>query len=241
MKIKYIYSGIRGVLKYEGIKVLLSRGSEFLSHQFLIFKDYYVVVTIFKDVDKEIESDYLPKIDEHCYRIISTNQEVDKLISDGLDLGAYELNLRIFMDKGAKSFCHFVGKVLAHFTFLADNPRGKEAVDSLLCNVDFEKGYIIAGRSLTVPKYRRLHIRNYNGYITRKHYWDMGKVGCAFTVQTNNYPALSSVTKQPNQMVVSRCRYIKILWFKYFKEVKMDPITMKEMLEQKPEYIKKKK
>lgn len=237
---KYTYSGIRGVLKHEGVISLISRGFGYLLHRFFIFKNYYVVVVRFKDIDKEVEADYLPKVDDHCWRIISTNQEVDELKADGFELGAYELNLRISMDKDAVASCHFVGKELAHYTFLTDNPRGKDTVDLLPFSVDFENGQMVFGKSLTVPKYRNLRLRNYNGYINRKYCWARGIASGTYSVEVNNYRAMVSAAKPPDKLIISRCRFIKILWFKYFKETKMDPITIKEFLEQRPEYIKKK-
>jgi len=239
-KTKYTFSGIRGVLKHEGVISLISRGFRYLLHRFFIFEDYYIVVSDQWNVDKEVEADYLPKVDDHCWRIISTNQEVDELKADGFELGAYELNLRISMDKDAVASCHFVGKELAHYTFWADNPRGKDAVDPRPFNVDFENGQTVVGRSLTVPKYRNLRLRNYNGYMNRKYWGARGIVGSTYSIEVNNYPALVSAAKPPDKMIVSRYRFIKILCFKYLKETKMDPITIKELLKQKPEHIKNK-
>jgi len=229
-KLKYFRSGVRGVLKHEGVMSLISRGYRYLLHRFFILEHYYVVVESYGDIDKEVEADYLPKVDNHCWRIISTNQEVDELIADGFDLGAYELNLRISVEKEAVGFCHFVGKELAHYTFLADNPRGKDAVDLLPFHVDFKNGQSVCGNSLTVPKYRSLHFRIYNGYIIRKYSWSKGIVGSTYSIEVNNYPALVSHAKSLNKLIVSRCRFIKILWFKHLKEIEMKPIPPKEII-----------
>ena len=231
--LKYIYPGIKGVLKHEGVIGLISRGYKYLLHRFFFYEDYYVVVSnYYKDIDKEVEADYLPKVDNHCCRIISTNGEVDELIADGFDLGVYELNLRISMDKGAVGFCHFVCKELAHYTFLTDNPRGKEAVDPRPFSVDYKNGQMVVGRSLTVPKYRRLHLRNYNGYVMRKYRWERGIKSTIYTLQVNNYPALVRAAKPPDKLIVSRCRLIKILWFKYLKEIEMEPTPLKQIVAQ---------
>jgi len=228
-------------VRYEGVKSLITRGLSFLLHRFFIFEDYYVIVSKWKDVDKEVEADYLPEIDNHCYRIITNNQEVDELIADGFEMGAYELNLRISVNKGAIAFCHFVGKEFAHFTFYADNPRGKEFIDLLPYKVDFENGQEISGKSLTIPKYRNLRLRYYNGYVMRKYLWSQGFTGAAYSTRVDNYPALMSYAKPPEKLVTSRCKYIKILWFKYFKEKNMGPITLKELVETIPERYKKKR
>ena len=239
--LKTTYSGIKGVLKHEGVKSLVSRGFGFLLHCLFMFENYYVVVVDYKDVGKEVESDYLPRIDDHCWRIISTNQEADELIADGFELGAYELNLRLSLDKGAVAVCNFVGKELAHYSCLADNPRGKEAVDPRPFNVDFENGQIVIGRALTVPKFRRLYLRKYNGYVLRKYCWGRGVTGSKYSLQVNNYPALANAAQPPDKLIVSRCQFTKILWFKYLKEMEMEPTPLKQIVEQMSENSKKRK
>jgi len=228
-------------VRYEGIWSLITRGLPYLLHRFFISDDYYVITVKFKDIDKEVEADYLPKIENHSYRIITNNEEVDQMIADGYDMGAYELNLRVSVDGGAIAFCHFVGKEFAHFTFFADNPRGKVIIDLLPFHVDFEHGQMISGKSLTVPKYRNLRLRNYNGYVMRQYLWSKGFTGAVYSVRVNNYPALISHAKPPEKWVISRCRYIKILWYKYFKERSMGPITINELVDRIPEKYKKKR
>jgi hypothetical protein len=95
-----VYSGIKGIIKHEGIKSLISRGFKFLLKLFIMFEDYYVVVVDYKNVDKENEADFLPKTDNYCWKAISTNKEADELVANGFELGAYELNLRASLDKG---------------------------------------------------------------------------------------------------------------------------------------------
>ena len=58
MKIKYIYSGIKSFLKHEGVKSLISRGYRYLLRRFLVFEDYYVIVSEYEDIDKEVEADF---------------------------------------------------------------------------------------------------------------------------------------------------------------------------------------
>jgi len=230
-KLKYFYSGVRGVLKHEGIMSLIKKGLMFLSHRFFVFEDYYIVVSNNMDIDKEVEADYLPKVEDHCWWMLTTNQEADELVADGFELGAYELNLRTLLDKDAIAFCNFAGKELAHFSVLADNPRGKKAVEPLPFSVDFEHGQIVVGRALTVPKFRRLHFRKYNGYLMRKYRWARGKVSTKYPIQVNNYPALAIAAQPPERQIVSKCRFIKILWFKYFKETEMNPTPPKEIID----------
>jgi hypothetical protein len=232
MNVKYIYSGIRGILKHEGVKSLILRGFVFLLNRSIMFEDYYVVVVDYKDVDKENEADFLPRTDNYFGKAISTNQEADELVANGFELGAYELNLRTSLDKGAVAICVFVGKEFAHISCLADNPRGKVTVDPRPFNVDFQNGEIVIGKALTVRKFRNFHLRTYGAYILRKYCREKGIKGARFSLRVNNYPAMAIGTQPTNRIVISKCRFIKILWFKHLKEKEMKPTTLKQIYEQ---------
>ena len=95
------YSGIKGILKHEGVISLISRGFLFLLNRFIMFEEYYIVVVDYRNVDKENEADFLPKTDNYCWKALSKNKETDELVANGFELGAYELNLRASLDNGA--------------------------------------------------------------------------------------------------------------------------------------------
>ena len=220
---KQIYAALWAIVKYEGIRVFIARGLMFLSHRLFVSEDYYMVVVDYRDVDKEVEADNLPEVENHCWRILTSNQEADELLTDGFNLGAYEFDLRIFLRKGVTAVCNFVDKELAHYSVIAENLQGKEAVEPLPFSVDFENGQVVIGRAFTVPKFRRLHLRSYNGYLLRKYLRGRGKTGSKYPIRVDNYPALSIAAQPPDKLIVSRCRYIKILWFKHVKEEEMEP------------------
>ena len=58
------------------------------------------------------------------------------------------------------------------------------------------------------------------------------------TLGIKNYPALANSARNPYEKIVAVYRHIKILWFTYFKETKINPITVKELLEQRSDNIK---
>lgn len=229
---KYICSGIKGVLKHEGVKSLISRGFTFLVNRCFTCEDYYIVTMDYSNADKEKEADYLPKAKNYCWKIISTNREADELIDKGFTLGAYELNLRASLDKNAVAICTFVDNELAHISCLADNPQGKKTVDPRPFDVDFKNKEAVVGLALTVPKFRRLRLRIYSGYILRRYCWEKGIRGGRFSIRANNYPTLAIAAQPPYKEAVSLCRLIRIFWFEYLKEKKMEPTPMKQIYEQ---------
>ena len=230
-KYKIVFSASLAIIKHEGFRSLLSRGFKSLIHRIVFIENYYVEITSISEPYEP--EDYLPKADDYYACIISTNKEADELLSQGFSFGAYELNLRATLDKGAETCCIFIDSEFAHMLSRADNPKGKDVVDSRPFHIDFEKGDTVGGKTFTVPKFRRLGLSKYSLYIMRKDDQTKGYRNAYATITTNNLPSLAYAAQNPTNQIVSRCRYIKILCFKYCKETKIGPMTVKELLEQR--------
>jgi len=229
---KYIYSGIRGVLKHEGLKGLVSRGTIFLSHRFFMFEDYYVVFQQLDNLPQEDEGDFLPLSDDFYSKIITTNKEADDLVSEGFVFGAYEPNLRASLDKDVISFSLFIGKEFAHVSCLADNPRGKHVIDPRPFDINYPNGDIVIGRALTVPKFRRLHLQMYNGFVFRRYCRERGIKRIMMSLNAHSIPALATAHQDFDSIVTSKCRYTKILCFKHLKEQKIESVSLNQIVSQ---------
>lgn len=229
-KLKTTCSGIIAVLKHEGLGSLISRTTSYIMRRLFLIDNYYVSRSIVADMPVENEEDFSPKADNFEARMISTNREADELVAEGFDLGAYGINLRASLDTGALSVCIFVDKELAHINCIADNENGRNVIDPRPFHIDFEKGDIVGGRAITVPKYRRLHLRAYSGYLLRKYFRENGYVYTTGTLGVNNYPALANAARLNITRIVSKCRYIKILGFSHFTEVPMEPTQPSEIV-----------
>jgi hypothetical protein len=228
---KRYFSALRAIIKHEGFTSLLSRGFKSIAHRIVVVEKYYVEIgSLTGPYEPE---DILPKADNYYADIISTNQEADELLSQGYTFGAYELNLRATLDKGAQTCCIFVDKEFAHMLSRTDNPRGKETVDARPFSVEFGNGNIVGGKAFTVPKFRRLGLRKYSLYLMRKDDQVKGYKNAYATITVSNLPSLMYAAQNPNNRIVSECLYIKILWFKYFKETKIGPMSVKELLEKR--------
>lgn len=224
-------SALRAIIKHEGFLSLFTRGFKSLIHHIVFFENYYVEIgNLTGPYEPE---DYLPKADEYYACIISTNKEADELLSQGFSFGAYELNLRATLDKGVETCCIFIDKEFAHMLSRTDNPRGKDTVDSRPFSVEFGNGNIVGGKAFTVPKFRRLGLRKYSMYLMRKDDQVKGYKNAYATITISNVPSLMYAAQNPNNMIIAKCRYIKILCFKYCKETKIGPMTVKELVEQR--------
>lgn len=237
-KIKNIWSALRAIAKYDGVINLTRRVLVFILHFVCRIENYYVSSRKISTLQEEDENQFLPRVDNHSVRNISTNKEADELVAEGFFFGAYELDFRRSLDKGAISICVFVNKELASMNWIADNQKAKDAIDFRPLPIDFNKGDVVGGRALTIPKFRRLGLRAYTGFLLRKYFRQKGYTRSVGAIRVDNYPALANTAKNPEAKIVAKYRLIKILWFSYIKETKMNPITAKELLAQKSDQFK---
>jgi hypothetical protein len=66
----------RDILQTEGLKPLLTRGFAFVGDCLLEYGDYYLYEYTLKERN---EADFLPEIQDFTFKIISSNEEADKL------------------------------------------------------------------------------------------------------------------------------------------------------------------
>ncbi len=239
-KLKKAYSGLRAVVKYEGVKSLISRGYTHLLHRSIVFEKYYVVCADIKNAGKDREADFLPKTDNFCYKIISTNREADELTADGFHLASYEFNLRASLDKDVVVFCIFIGKELAHIVCLANNIRGKATVDPRPFSIDFQHGEVVTGKALTIPKFRRLRLRNYSAYLLRMYCLERDITRIKGTMLVNNYAALGAASLHGYMTIISECRLVRIFWIKHYKCKQTELTTPKQVIVRNTDHSDKK-
>ena len=133
-KLKRTCLGLRAVVKYEGVISLITRGYRFLLNQTFLFDEYYVIYTDLSLARNSSESDFLPKTDSYSLKMISTNREADELVAEGFDFGAYDLNLRASLDRGALVFCIFILALFYFEILLKDLINGNnECLNKKVC------------------------------------------------------------------------------------------------------------
>ena len=66
----------KDILETEGLKPLITRGFDFVKVWFLEYGDYYLYEYTLKERN---EADFLPQIQDFTLKIISSNEEADKL------------------------------------------------------------------------------------------------------------------------------------------------------------------
>jgi hypothetical protein len=216
--LSFLFSIALRIFKKEGPFVLISRTATFLGRRLFYFGDFYLYE---HKMTERNEADYLPKIKEFTFKMISTNTQVDEIIKDGFnDIRDYPLlvNVRHCLDKGAIAFCFFIGSDLAHIGWLAMSEEAKNTFDRLPYHVDFAHDQACSGGTVTLSQYRGSGLMVY-GYFKRLEFLlQRGYKTSRNAVAKKNHMAQRAHGKF-NPSIYAKARYIKILRWSFWKEM----------------------
>jgi len=224
-KVLWLLGRARQILQTEGLISLLRRGFSFVFSSvvrfFFAHGNYYLYQHATGNIRNLNEADFMPKIDNFTFKIISTNQEADELEADGLEFGSQAIIARESLAKGGVAFCIFVGPELAHIGWVAMTEEARKAADGLPYCVDFRNGQACTGGTWTAEKYRGKGLMTY-GYWKRFQY--IGEKGVRTSrnaVDTSNI-ASQKVHARFNPKIYAQARYLRILRWEFWKET---PLT----------------
>jgi len=169
-------SGLRWLLRRanqiwrtEGLITLFRRGFQLVVRRFFLYEAYYLYEHTTDNIRYSSEADFLPRIRDFTFNVVSTNQEADKLEEEGLEFRSQAINAREKLAKGGIAFCVFVGPQLAHIGWVATTEGARTAADTLPYRVDFPGGQACTGGTETTPQHREKGLMAY-GYFKRLQY-----------------------------------------------------------------------
>lgn len=205
----------RDILRTEGLKPLLMRGFAFMGDWFFEYGDYYLYEYTLKERN---EADFLPKIRDFTLKIISSNEEADKLAEAiGSDFRRRFVTASSKLDKGAIAFCIFVKGEIAHIGWVALSEQAHKAVDNLPYRVDFSNHEACTGGTQTIPEYRNKGLMAY-GYFKRFQFLrEKGIVVSRNAVAKSNIASRKAHARF-SPRVYAEARYCKLLWWHFWKE-----------------------
>ena len=217
-----LFRRARYVFKTEGLGVLLGRGfsylRRYLAREFFRSGSYY----LYEHMTKErLESDFMPKIDNFTFHLVSSQQEAEKLAAGGLDLLSQSVGAVRKLENGAIGFCFFVGQELAHEGWVALTEEAKRRVDPLPYHVDFLNKEACTGATYTKPKYRGKGFMAYSYYKRLEYLRGRGIVKSRNAVAANNIASQKAHAKL-EPAIYARARYLKILCWEFWREI---PLT----------------
>ena len=205
---------VDNILRNDGLIPLLARVLKYLFGSVFQCRTFYIYQHTMRERN---EGDFLLKIQNFTFQIVSTNEQADELAASGFDLRSYSLNVKRRLEKGAIAFCIFVGRELAHVGWVAMSEEAKNTFDYLPYRVDFSNKEACTGGTLTIPKYEGKGLMMY-GYFKRFQFLkERGKLVSRNAVVTSNIVSQKGHAKF-GPKICGEAHYLKILWWKFWKE-----------------------
>ena len=199
------------ILQREGLIPLVIHGFKFLFQ----YRVYYLYEHMMKERN---EADFLPRIKDFTFKIVSTSQQADELAADGFDLPEDMLtNTKRRLDKGAIAFCVFAKGKLAHIGWVAMTEEAKSSIEPLPNEVDFSNKQAWNGGTATMPGYEGRGLMTYVLFKRLQFFQKKGIISSRGAIRTSNI-ASQRVNAKFNPKVYAKGRYLNILWWKSWKE-----------------------
>ena len=211
----------------EGWVSLIRRGFAFMLHQLYENRTYYLSGHTAEDFRNLNEADFVPKIDNFTLKIISTNQEADALEADGLEFRSYVTNASDRLNKGATAFCVFIERELASIGWTAITQYAKDSFEPSSFKVDFLNNQSWSGGAWTNPKYRRMGLSLYCNFKRLEFLFGKGIVIDFGSIAKENIASWRSIPLF-NSRIYAEVRYLRILWWKWWKENLLTPVSGKQ-------------
>ena len=152
----------------------------------------------------------------HCETIL-TGEQLDELLSQGLDLGVHMIGARERLAKGAMMWCASVGSDFAGINWAAATSEAMGSINEIPYSVDFSNNEVFLAWSEIDPRYRRLGISAYMYAEKRRALLGMGKTMGKCFVEKHNF-ASRMATIKVGGIQHGEGRYLRILWWKSWKE-----------------------
>jgi len=213
--LRHMIDRARNILKTEGLGSLLGKGFRFVVRPIFRYETRYLYECILEDMRDLNESDFKPKIDNLTFKIVSTNQEIDRLEAEGFELRATSYpwdypEPRKLLDRGFLISCTFVGRELASICALA---MTKQAMDTPQ-KVDFSDNEVYGGTVWTNPKYRRMGFYKHSTVKRHQFAFSQGKTILRYKVLKSNIANQTPTFSRK----YGEARCLKIMWWTFWRE-----------------------
>jgi len=196
-------------LKEEGIFGFIKKAVSF----FFSYGIYYVYE---RSTNSFEERKLSPESKGYKVKTIHSLQDLDKLEKEGYDFSMR--NLKIGIKSSAVPFCIFSGKKMVHVTWVAINGKAKKEIDRVPVKIDFQKGEATSGGSFTDPLHRGKGLLACAYFHIFPYLAKHGFRKIRFVIHVDNIASQRGI-KRVSPRLVSKGRYLKILWLNLWKEL----------------------
>jgi hypothetical protein len=164
------------------------------------------------------EADLVPKGGHCTLEIVSSNLEADKLADKGLECRSSDGVDEDRLGRGAVMFCLFQGREPVHKSWLATSKGAMRSLTVIPFPVNFDEGEAYVGRTLTEPGFRRRGFWVYSAFKMQK-YLEENRVTVAKCIVLKDNVAAQSAHSKYGDLPYGQGRYLRILWWGFWKEL----------------------
>jgi hypothetical protein len=215
MKSAGLLSRARTVIKKDGYAGFLRKAFMFPLRRMFRYRAFYIYE---HDTREGNEADYLPRIKDFTFRIVTTNQQAEEMAAAGLNIYSEVKAARNRLDQGAIGFCVFVGNKLAHIGWLGLDEKAKNSFDAYPYAVDFPREGCTGG-TLTIPEFRGKGLMGYGYYKRFEYLRQKGINHSRNIVRTSNIASQKAHEKFAHRK--SRGYFLKIGPWRFWREAKL--------------------
>jgi hypothetical protein len=206
-----------------GRDILFSEGLiSLLKHSFKYFlfdyNEYYLCEIKIQELS---ESDFMPKISNFTARVVTSNQEADKLkVETGVDIRRHSFNASRGLNSGAIATCIIVDTQIAHIGWVAVSEDAMKAITPLKQRIKFANKEAFVGAAITLPAYRRKGLLTYGSFMRLKYANSIGLSMVRCAVHVRDSTAQNSLVKF-DPTIYAKARCIKIFCLNKWTELSL--------------------
>ena len=213
-RLAQLFGRVKHILRTEGLLSLLGQGFAFLAGCVFRYETYYLVERRLEEMNG---ADFMPRIEDFTFRIVSTTQEADELVANGFEFRSSDGVRRERLDRGAIALCVFIGRELAYIGWIAMNEEAQRSISDIPLQVDFSNSEAFSGGVWTNPKYRSRGLGTYGSFKRIQFLVEKGILKSKGVVTASNATS-QRVAGRLGYNIYAEARYLKLLWWKSWKE-----------------------
>lgn len=209
----------RGIIQREGIKSFINKFTIYLLKLIFTYGNYYVCEIKLENV-KDMK--FPPRIENVNLKIVRKIDHIEELVENNFVFNDFYSinNFKMMISKGSIAFCAFIGKELAHVTWVALNEKGKQDIDMLPYKVNFMNKEVCSGSSKTNPKYLNKGIYSYVLSEIFSFLINEGFEVDRLSMGKKNIPSQNALAKF-NPRIYAEGRYMRIVGIELWREKPM--------------------
>ena len=215
------YERGRYILQREGLFPFVKTAFGFLVRRLFIYKSFYMYEI---PLNESMKFESTPKIQNFVFEIITTGQRLNELVAQDFDFGVHIFGAEKMLNNGSIMLCVFVENELACIHWVATTQEAMNVQTKILYKVDFSNSEAYLGWVETNPQYRCLGLSMYVILEKFKFLKTVGKTTGKCIAEKGNL-ASQKMTIKAGGRCYGKGRYLKILWWNFWKE---KPVTREQ-------------